>query len=564
MPTKTARIPDAATRRWTLNASDELAVRAGCRFEEVRGQWAVEWIERYCRLYEGEWAGQPLKLTDWQLDFVSRLFGWVRWSDRWQREVRRFRQASAWVAKKNKKTPTAAAIALYLLCGDGEQGQKVFLLAKDGQQVRQNLAKHTVEMLLQSEELLSECTLNKSTLQITHDPTRSVLLTLSSSNSTTQQSKEGINGSLIVDEVHVVDRAMMSRVSRAGISRSEPLQIEVSTAGNNPDGYGKERFDYALEVIEGKREDQELLAIIHAAPQDLTDADLAADPLRYGKLANPAMGHTVDPEEYLLDYHRSKESLYKLAEFKMYRLNVWQRSANPWLNSGDWAKCRQAYTAAEMEGLECSAGMDLSRTRDMSALVLCFSMGDGAYRLLPFFWLPEQVAKDNDHLAPFLTWARQGFLELTPGNVMDYGFIRSRFRDLAARYRIRRLVYDQTYAEETTQALEQGVMDAAGKEIEAGTGVPREPFPQTLMAYTAPCKDFERLVVAGLIHHNGHPVMDWQIGHVQVRSDANDNIRPVKPKRGDVKKIDGVVSAVMALADALRDANQERPKVEWF
>lgn len=563
MPTKTSKAPDKLTKRWTKNASDEAAVRNGCRFDEARGTWAVEWIERYCRLYEGEWAGQALKMMPWQLDATMRLFGWVRWSERWQREIRRFRQASIWLAKKNAKTPTAAAWALYLLAGDGEQGQKVFLAAVDGKQVRENLAKHVIEMLRQSPDLQSECTENRTTMQVVHAPTRSVVLILSGTAGKDSQSKEGLNGSVVVDETHVVDREFMGRVSRAGISRSEPLLIEVSTAGDNPDGYGAERFAYAVEVEQGKREDQELLAIIHAAPQDLTDADLARDPLRYGRMANPALGHTVDPEELLADYNRSRESPYKLAEFKKYRLNVWQKSANPWLNVADWARCRQPFTADDLAGMECSAGLDLSRTRDMSALVLVFNMGDGTFRLLPFFWLPEAVARDNDHLAPFMTWARQGYLELTPGNVMDYGFIRGRFRHLAEQFRIRQLAYDQTYAEETTQALEQGVVDAAGREIEAGTGVQRVAFPQTLMAYTTPTKDFERLVLAGQLHHNGHPVLDWQIGHARVRQDANENVRPVKPKRGDVRKIDGVVSAIMALWDA-QQQGADKPRVEWF
>ena len=118
---------DRATHDAIKNASDEKAAANGCRFEESRGRDAVDWIERYCKLYEGELAGQPLRLLDWQLDTTLRLFGWVRHSAKWGRAVRRFRQASIWVAKKNGKTPTLAAWGLYLLCGDGEPGAKVIL-----------------------------------------------------------------------------------------------------------------------------------------------------------------------------------------------------------------------------------------------------------------------------------------------------------------------------------------------------------------------------------------------------------------------------------------------------
>src|SRR5262245_52688193 len=148
---------DDQTNAWIRNPSDEAAAAAGCRFDEERGQFAVDWIERYCKLYEGDWAGQPLKLMPWARDVVMRLFGWVRWSNNWKRWVRRFRAASIWVAKKNGKSPLLAALALYLLCGDGEQGQKVFFGAKDGRQARSIAGEHSVQMLSQSSELMDEC-----------------------------------------------------------------------------------------------------------------------------------------------------------------------------------------------------------------------------------------------------------------------------------------------------------------------------------------------------------------------------------------------------------------------
>src|SRR5690606_8573620 len=125
-----------------------------------------------------------------QRDMLMRLFSWVKWSDRWKREVRRFRRGSIWVPKKNGKSPTLAALALYLLCGDGEQGQKVFLGAKDGAQAREIAGTHAVEMVNQSGPLSSECDINKTLMRITHVPTRSFMPPLSSSNSRTQQSKE--------------------------------------------------------------------------------------------------------------------------------------------------------------------------------------------------------------------------------------------------------------------------------------------------------------------------------------------------------------------------------------
>lgn len=598
---------DRTTAAWQRNPSDEKAIASGCRFDVDRGSFVVYWIERMCRLYEGRQAGEQLLLMGchkcgmyglppatafdewndeakavfrtratkfakcvkaghplhWEYECTMRIYGWMQLSEHFRDKdgkptwIRRFREATIFIAKKNGKSPWLAANAVYLTMGDGEPGAKSFFGAKDGNQARKIAGEHSLKMVEKMIEampyLKEDFHINGTTMRITYNPTDSYFEPMMSANVQTQKSAEGKNGNMLIDEIHVVDRDFIDRISRAGISRTEPLQLEVSTAGDDPDSYGFERFQYAQNVESGKFEDQKLFAAIYAAPQDVTDAQLDADPLKYARMANPAMGHTVDPQELLADYRVSKGNMLKLSKCKMYRFNIWQKSTNPWLKASDWAKCRRTYTEDDLLGRQCFAGLDLSKTYDMSSLVLVFPEPDvpETYKLLAYFWLPEEMARENNGKVPFLQWAKDGFLELTPGNVIDYGFIRSRFRKLAAKFDIRELAYDPKYAEETTQALEQGVLDDAGAEIEAGTGVTRYVFKQTLMEFAGPCKDFERFVVAGTLHNDGNPIMAWQAGHVQIKSDANQNVRPVKPPHNDLKKIDGVVAGIMALSRAM-------------
>jgi phage terminase large subunit-like protein len=539
---------DSLTREWIRNASDEKAALNGCRFDGERGQFVVDWIQKCCVLYEGERAGQPMILDDWQYEVTMRLFGWVRWSSDWNREVRRFRRASIWIPKKNGKSPTLAAWGLYLFCGDGEQGQKVYSTAKDG---RQAMISHThaLEMVRRSPRLERQCSINKSTNQITHEPTRSFYRIVAGDNINSQ---EGLNGSVMVDETHVVDRRLMKVLRGAGISRSEPLQIEVSTAGNNPDGYGKSQFDYGTKVAEGTLDDQEFFFQSYAAPQDIGDAELDERIVEIGKAANPTWGRIVREGEFLAEYNRSKVSISDLADFKMYRLNIWQSAANPWLRSGDWASCKQQFADEQLAGMECYAGLDLSKTRDMSALVLAFPEGDEVVKLLPYFFLPEETARKYNHLAPFLQWEADGFLTLTPGDVIDYGFIKARFRKLAKQFQILKMGYDKTYAEELTQTLEQGQTNDNGDIIEEGTGVERMELGQSIMQFANPTEEFERLVISGKLHHNGNPILTWQAGHAQCRRDANGNKKPVKPTPDDIKKVDGIIAGIMAVHVAQR------------
>lgn len=531
---------DHETKNWIRNASDELAAENGCRFDGERGQFVIDWAAKYLRLYEGSCAGEPLVAHDWQIEVTMRLFGWVRYSERWEREIRRFNQASIWVAKKNGKSPSLAWWGLYLLCGDGEQGQKVYLGAKDGQQSREIAGKHAIEMCQASDELMSECSINKSLMQITHEPSRSIMKPISSSDARSQKSKEGLNGSVLIDETHVVDEDFMRRISRAGISREEPLQIEVSTAGSDPHSYGRKRYEYGKNVAAGIFPDERLLFVSYEAPQDTTEDEIAADPVRYGKLANPMWGTIVGEEEYLDDFNRSKQSLIDFADFKMYRLNIWQESANPWLSSSDWKACQKDFTEADLEGSPCIAGLDLSRTKDMSALVLVFPEEDRqTCWQLAYFWLPEEEAQRKNHLAPYLTWARDGWLNLTDGGIIDYRQIKRKLVELSQRFDIQEITYDPHFATEITQEL------ADETDI-----IPVE-FKQTGAMFAGPTAEYEKLVIAGKLHHNGNPILNWQAGHVMVKSDFNGYKRVVKPKPEDYRKVDGIVAGVMALSRAM-------------
>jgi phage terminase large subunit-like protein len=526
---------DAITRKWMRNPSDEAAARAGYRFDLGRAQHAVDWIQGTCTLYEGESAGQPLELRDWQLECVMRLFGWVRHSEEWGREIRRFRRGSVWIAKKNKKSPTLAAIGAYLLMGDGEQGQKVFVAARDRDQAMIS-QKHAIQMVKRSPALTKSCKVNMVTGKITHMESESEMVPLPGQSINSQ---EGLNGSVLVDEAHVVDGRLMSVLKFAGISRSEPLFMLFSTAGNNPDGFGKGEFTYAQDVEAGRVEDHQYFAMVFAAPQDLTPEMVDKDLIKFGKMANPAWGHTIKESEFVSSWHQAKRKLSDMLDFLMYRLNIWQRSSNPWIKLDDWAKCAApGLDLAAFEGRECWIGMDLAKCNDMCALALLARGDDGKIMLAVKFYLPEAKVQEYSHLAPFREWVSAGQLIATPGNITDFSLIEQEAIELIERFKAHKLVFDSMHA------------DAVAQRIEAATGVEMVDFQQSLTNYTAPCDDFERLITGGLLVHGDHPVMNWQIGHVQLYQ-IERRKRPVKPdnKKDDYRKIDGVAATLMALSE---------------
>lgn len=555
---------DPDTKSWIRTAADERAAAAGMVFDGERGEFACNWMEKHLFLYEGEMAGKQLKLLPCWRDFFMRLYGWICWSEEWNQWIRRFTRASFWGAKKNAKSPMCAAHNLYLLCADGEKGQKVYQAAANGEQAR--IAQlHAVNMVKQSPGLTDVCKIHQSTLQISHLPTSSMMVILSGDDSRGAKAKEGLNGSISYDEMHVVNREMEERTSRAGISRKEPINASFSTAGDDPSSVGSERCKYGRQVNSGERNDPTFLHVEYAAPSNVTEEMIDKNLEEYGKAANPTWGYIIKPSEFRADWERSKGNPREVARFKQYRLNIEVGSTNQWLDTFGWEQGQREYDLEALRGRDCFLGLDLSRTRDMTAACFLFPWPEESttissedngeqveqlvegIRVWPMFWLPQKTADSRDHLFPYRQWAMDGHIELSKGSVVDYAAVESGIREAIEKYELNvlGLYFDQTYAEELTQRLcgEDGKSDSIGCE--------RLSVPQTIMALTPLAKEWERRVSVGMIQHPGNAVLSWQVGHCEVYTDKNQNIRPVKPDPNSGKSIDGIMATLDAMAGVI-------------
>jgi phage terminase large subunit-like protein len=205
-----------------------------------------------------------------------------------------------------------------------------------------------------------------------------------------------------------------------------------------------------------------------------------------------------------------------------------------------WDACDTALP--DLAGRSCYGGLDLSTTTDIAAFVLAFppvEEGEPLW-LLPTFWIPadamiERVRRDR---VPYDAWAREGLVDATEGNVIDYGKVQKTIEGLAAKYKIEEVAFDRWGATQITQNL-----SAAGIVV-ASMG-------QGYASMTAPTKDLLRLVLSRGISHGGNSVLRWMADNVTTETDAAGNIKPSKAKSR--QKIDGIVAAIMALDRASRN-----------
>jgi phage terminase large subunit-like protein len=217
-----------------------------------------------------------------------------------------------------------------------------------------------------------------------------------------------------------------------------------------------------------------------------------------------------------------------------------------------WRECGAAVAAETLRGRECWAGLDLSSTTDISALVLCFPDDDGGVTVLPHFWIPQERMEERSRRdgVSYVAWVKEGLIEATPGNVIDYAYIRAKVNDLAEQYQIREIAYDPHNATQLVVEL-------------TGDGFEMIPLRQGFLSLSPPSKELERLVLSKQIRHGGNKVLEWMADNVMVLSDAAGNLKPDKGRSKD--RIDGIAATVNALDRWMRHrAGPKDLRVEWI
>lgn len=522
-------------------------------------------FSRYLRHSKGDFSGKPFELLDWQWEhLVAKFFGWQRPDG-----TRRYRRADCWVSKKNGKSSLCAGLVLYALLADGEAGAEVYGAAADRIQAS-IIFNEAASMVLQSPALKGKLRVVETTKRIIYEEKRSFYSVLSKD---ARKTGHGINASFVViDEKHVVGREMRDTLRYAGAARRQPSFWEISTAGNDKTSVGYETYVYAKKVLENVIEDPELLVFIaEAASNDVWESE------EQWRRANPSLGHTISLDSFKGDFKEAAQgSAAAKANFCQLRLNIWQDAVETWLPMDKWDQCGGKIDEEALEGSPCYAGLDLASTTDTASLVLLFPLaGDegsglgadsrdpaggvegadagegsqGAYAALLYVWVPEEACRrrERENRTRLDGWDREGFIEKTPGNAIDYEHIRATLRKLSDRFNIRQVAIDRWNATQLTLQLQ-------------GDGFEVLPFGQGYASMTAPSKELEAAVLSGRLKHGGNPVFRWYASNCSVEMDAAGNLKPSKKR--STEKIDGITALVMALGLALAAPPADKPSVE--
>jgi phage terminase large subunit-like protein len=521
----------AACRRFL----DDLELAAGdwpYRFDETKAIRACEFVECLPHI-EGTWKSSHLVLEDWQVFILCNLFGWLHKSN----GLRRFRRYYLEVARKNGKSPLGAAILLYMTFADGEPGAQVYSFATKKEQAK--IVWKCAQSMVAKEPDFAALGAAYNSTAIYCVETSSSFKPLAKKADT----EDGYNThAFLADELHAhKTRDMFDVMDSSTGARSQPLGGAITTAGSDQSGICFEIRDLIVQIlnttlarhgglgyeIKGNSiVSAEWFGIIFT----LDDGDDWRDEACWIK-ANPNLSVSVNIEDLRSQVQRAIAQSSAVNGLLTKRFNIWTNAATAWLNMLAWNACANAkMREADFRADECIVGLDLASKIDFVAKVKVYRRGE-KYALFSKFYLPESAVEESKNSA-LKGWVRDGWVNVTPGNVTDFNHIQDDLKADCAAGNVLEVPHDPWQAAQ----LASNMLEAH---------VPMVEYGPTVKTMSEPMKELEALVLSRRLEHDGNPAMTWMMANVTCRYDAKDNIYPRKERPEN--KIDGPVAAITAI-----------------
>lgn len=541
-------------RRWSNlfkllpGGYDPVSTAHGAWFDAQRADEAIAFIEEVCVHVEGDMAGQPFVLEEWQKAVVGCLFGWYV-NDSYGRCVRRYVEVLLYIARKNGKTPLCAAICLLILLTDGEVGAQIYGAAASREQAAL-LYRHARGMLEHDEELRDlvkfyGTEMGAGTRTIEYVKNRSFYKVVSSDGKL--QHGQNVSAALI-DELHAIDGVDLVEALTTGTAsknRKQTLTIFITTADHLRESVCNQKYDYACKVRDGVVDDSRFFPVVFEFPTNVLKQDPGAwvDP-QYWALANPNIDVSVSRDYLMREAKKAAEDPAVENSFKRLHLNIRTQQDTRYLSVPHWVDCGDpSLDIEDFYGRPCYPSLDLASTQDLVSLCLTFK-DDESEAITQFWhhWSPRDRAletREKGEAADYMAWSAAGHLLLHDGAEIEYDKLQAEIIAILDRFDLIAIGVDRAWQ---GAQITQSLMRRFGEDKVFA-------FTNSYEKMSAPTKMYRSLIERKLITHDGNPIMKWQIGNLEVKIGENDDVKPVRPKGESRKnKIDGVMTGIMGLA----------------
>jgi len=551
----------------------EHADERGFYFDVDAADHALEFFS-YLKLWKGrEYRGKEFVLGGHYQFITANIFGWKRKSD----DFRRFRTAYIEMGRKGAKSTYAGGVGAYMFVADGEDGAEVYCAATKRDQAKivwnniKNLTKKSIFAKL----------INYMTNNLSIESTWSKCEPLSSDS----KSLDGLDTHYgCLDELHAHPTPDVHDLVDDSVgSRAQPLILIITTAGFDQEGVCYQRREYLTRVLKGIVEDDTFFGIIYTldtkkdwpelktrtakCPDEEKEDDwqdeenwikampglcgVTTSGVRYGidENGDPVPGYMTKLEDVRKKAKYASEIPAAQNNFLTKRLNIWTQQATRWLSLEIWdANNTAPVIEKNMLGRWCVAGIDLSSISDLTCDVYLFPRDDDRkfVDLIMRCWCPEArlYDKKNKYRDQYQAWERNGWLIKTPGDVIDYDFVRAEVLKDYKKFDMGLIGVDYAF---------QGVdfITKLGNKIGHSEKNPKIIGTSNAAQKMGPvCDEFERRLLVHKINHGGNPILRFMADSVCVRENADGYKKPDKDKSQG--KIDGIVATLYALDRLMR------------
>jgi phage terminase large subunit-like protein len=497
---------------------------------QTLGEEIIAWIETMCRVPEGVLIGQPIELMDWQRDAILKTYD----------NVHGTRRCIVSVGRKSGKTTYAACLLLVHLVGPAAIPNSQLYSAAQSRDQAALLYALAAKIVRMSPSLSAAVICRDGTKQL-HCPGRGTLYRALSADASTAY---GLSPVFVchdeLGQVRGPRSELYEALETSTAGQLAPLSIIISTQAPNDSDLLSILIDDAI-----AGHDPRVICSLYSAPPD-------ADPFDIGtiKLANPALGNFQNPDEVLAMSRDAKRMPSREAAYRNLILNQRVEASSPFVTPMQWKAC--AGEPLDLKGRDVFCGLDLSETKDLTALVLISSdIRDGTWHCVPTFWLPSEGLHDkakNDRV-PYDTWAAKGFLQTTPGSVVSYEYVAHHLKRVFDQHRVAKIAFDRwNFAHLRPWLSNAGFSEQVIEDKFIGFG-------QGFKSMSPALRDLESIILEKKLRHGDHPVLKMCASNCVIARDPAGN-RKLDKKRS-TGRIDGMTALLMAVgAAAMRTTMQ--------
>jgi phage terminase large subunit-like protein len=491
--------------------------------ELTRGQRVIAFVEKYCRVPEGDHVGEPMHLEEFERRFILDVYD----------NPHRTRRAYLSIAKKNGKTTLIAALVLVHVVGPEARRNTQVVSGAQSKEQAGLLFNLAVKMVYLSPQLTKLVRVSMSVKVMYGLPRNVEYKALAAEGKTTQ----GISPVVaILDEIGQVEGPRDTFVSAVVTSQGayeDALLVAISTQAST---------DYDLFSIwldsQTAAPDPRVVSHVYTAPVKCALDDPAA-----WRAANPGLGKFRSESDIAHAAKLAKLMPANEPEFRNFHLNQRVETVSSFITRAVWEA--NAGAPQPLDKRKVWGGLDLSSVNDLTALVLETEDGD----LEAHFWLPKEglLERSRTDRVPYDLWEQQGYLHTTPGRAIEYEYVANELRKVFDRCDVQSIGFDRY----NITHLKPWLVKANFTDAEIAKFIA---FGQGTASMTPALRALEVRLLNGKLRHGNHPLLNMCAANAVVVGESGARKFDKARARG---RIDGMVA--LAMAEGVMPQQEDKP-----